>query len=140
MDENIEKQSPALNRQEEADKQIDAAADAATIEAARRHEAELTALDARIDANQSKAEVRELETNQRILHDNLEHEREVSSTNAFGFYLMTAVLLALVLVGGMYYYWRSQQPIQAAPSPPYSGPVRTMPAPSTSVPVVPSTP
>src|SRR5690349_23418765 len=124
--------TPSENRAEQAQAQADAARverdvalNAAVDESLGRDAAERREIDARIAANQNAARARELETHRDMLRSELTEERVAASNNAFGFYLMTGLVLAALLIAGLvYYYWRGPQSdvtINAAsPNPPVS--------------------
>jgi len=88
----------------------DAALDNAVNEAVRRDIAEAQAVDARIVANQAIRQADEMAAEKQVLRHELGYERVANSNNTFGFYLTLAVLLAGILVGGFYLYYRSQNP------------------------------
>lgn len=110
----------------------DEALDVATNEAASRDIAEAQAVDARITAGQAWQAADEMAADRRVLRNELAAERSASSNSAFGFYLTLAVLLAAVLIGGFYLYYRSQNPesviVNAAPAPTAPGPVVVTPS------------
>src|SRR5262249_32993221 len=130
-------------RAEMAERERDAALGAAAIEAVNREAAQRNAVDAEITASQNAAAVRELNTDRRLLRENLAAERNVSSSNAFGFYLMTGILIAILLVGGIYYSFHRQDiageqniTVSSAPPPPtvrYAPPVVNVPTPQVRV-------
>src|SRR5947209_2586301 len=93
-------------REEVAAIQRDAALDAAASEAVRGDVMEASAIDSRIAANQARAAADELATERNILHGNLAAERAATASNAFGFYLMVGIVLAVIIVAGFYLYWR----------------------------------
>ena len=78
--------------------------------AAREYYAEATAMDAVIAARQSDAAAKELETESRILHNELAYERHAASNNAFAFYLTLGILAAGIFVSGLFVWWRNQEP------------------------------
>jgi hypothetical protein len=116
----------------------DAALDNAVNEAVRRDIAEAQAVDARIAANQAIRQADEMAAEKQVLRHELGYERVANSNNTFGFYLTLAVLLAGILVGGFYLYYRSQNPdtlVVNAASPSAPAPVIVTPAqPATTVP------
>src|SRR6185436_4922041 len=80
-----------------AENQRDAIAGVAVNEAANRKIAQADAVDARISANQNAVAAQEMATERNLMHGNLAAERHASANNAFGFYLMTAVVLMMLL-------------------------------------------
>ncbi len=111
----------------------DAAVNVAANEIVNRDIAETRATDANIAAAQAHQTANELATDRHVLRHELAHERFAATNSAFGFYLTLGVLLAAILVGGLYLYYRSQNPaenviVNAAPAP--SGPASVIVAPS----------
>jgi hypothetical protein len=112
----------------------DAALNIAANEAVNRDIAEAQAADSRIAAGQAWQAADEMATDRRVLRNELASERAASSNSAFGFYLTLGVLLAAILIGGFYLYYRSQNPdnliVNAAPAPAPPSSVVVTPAPS----------
>ncbi len=104
----------ASDQQKTAEIQRDVMANVAVDEAANRQVAESRAVDARMDANQSAAAAQEMATERNLLHNDLAAERHVSANNAFGFYLMTALLVGVMVVIGIFYYFQRQDAVNAA--------------------------
>jgi hypothetical protein len=116
----------------------DKALDIAANEAVSRDIAEARAADARIAAGQAWQAADEMDTDRRVLRNELASERAASSNSAFGFYLTLGVLLAALLIGGFYLYQRSQNPdnvvVNAAPAPSNPAPVIVTPSQPTVTP------
>jgi hypothetical protein len=119
-------------RKDSAEIQRDAAFDIAANESARADAnaaaadynssvADASRTDAIIAARQADAQAAELNTQRHILSNELAYERAAASNNAFGFYLTLGILVAGMLVAGVYLWWRNQNPdsvtILAAPPP-----------------------
>jgi hypothetical protein len=117
----------------QAEAHRDVALNAAANEAVNRDVAEAQAADARISANQAWQAAGEMDTDRRVLRNELTGERAAASNSAFGFYLTLGVLLAAILIGGFYLYNRSQNPdnviVNAAPAPSAPPPVVVTPTP-----------
>jgi hypothetical protein len=96
----------------------DANAAAANVNAAY---ADAARTDAVIAARQADALAAETSTHNHILSHELAHERAAASNNAFGFYLTLGILVAGMMVAGIYLWWRNQNPdsvtVLAAPPP-----------------------
>jgi hypothetical protein len=117
--------------------QRDSAVNSAIGESARRKEAEGDLDDVKLKAANAEALAREYNTQRSALHHELEHERAAAENHAFGFYLVSAVLLAMLLVAGIVWYNNSQREptavqvttaVPAAPhAPVYRAPVATGP-------------
>lgn len=109
-------------RQNERDAKIerDAAMNIAASEALDADAARAVAVDENIRANQNAQAARELATDREVVKHQLYHERAAAENNAFGFYLTLGILVAGLLVTGIYLYWRNSQPesvnVYAAPS------------------------
>jgi len=77
--------------------------------------------DAIIAARQADAANAETNTHNHILSHELAYERAAASNNAFGFYLTLGILVAGMMVAGIYLWWRNENPdnvtILAAPPP-----------------------
>jgi hypothetical protein len=99
----------AVTRTEIAEMERDAALDAAAIEAVNRQAAQVNAVEAEITASQNAAAAREMTVERNLIREDLAAERHASASNAFGFYLMTGILIAILLVGGIYYYFHRQE-------------------------------
>lgn len=94
--------------------QRDAVVRVALNEAAHREAAEAEAVDSRIVANHNAGAAQEMATERNLLRGDLAAERRASSGNAFGFYLMTALVVGSLLVGGIYYYFHRQDAANAS--------------------------
>jgi hypothetical protein len=142
----------AQRQQAEADRiaaeaQRDVAWNVAADQAVNRDIAEAREVDARIAANQAGRAASEAETQRNLLNNELSYERAAASNNAFGFYLTLGILIAALIVGGCYLYWRSNNPdtvvVNAAPAPAASAPapvVVTQPPAPSAPPVINVTP
>jgi hypothetical protein len=104
----IDQHSEEEIRRAAAEMERNAALNVALNEAVKRDDAEADAVDARIAANQNAQAARELASERNHLQDRLAAEQQVSSSNAFGFYLMTGILVAIALVAAIYFYVQRQ--------------------------------
>lgn len=102
---------------ERAKEERDAALNVAADEYVNRRLAEAQAVDARITANQAQAHAEELRAEHSLIRNELVQEREAASNNAFGFYLVTGILLAILLVGGIYFYTQQNDSNKTAAAP-----------------------
>jgi len=119
----------AHTREELAKAERDMAVDAAANESLNADIADAQATDARIRANQAAQYAAEADTDRHVMGHQLAHERAAASNNAFGFYLTLGILVAGLMVTGIYLYWRNNNPdsINVYAAPP------TQTAPSTTV-------
>jgi hypothetical protein len=132
-------------RREEAQFERDVALNAAANESLKADIADAQAVDARIRANEANAMASEMATDRNIMSNQLAYERAAASNNAFGFYLTLGILVAGLLVTGIYLYWRDSSdnvniyaastPAAVAPAPqPHAPVVVTQPAPTVVTP------
>jgi len=127
-------------RREQAQFERDAALNTAANESLNADIADAQAVDARIRANEANAMASEMATDRNVMSHELAYERAAASNNAFGFYLTLGILVAGLLVTGIYLYWRdstdniniyaASQPAVVTPAPQPQAPVVvTQPAP-----------
>src|SRR5258706_11404046 len=93
-------------RREEAQFERDVALNAAANESRNADIADAQAVDARIRANEANAMAAEMATDRNVMANQLTYERAAASNNAFGFYLTLGILVAGLMVTGIYLYWR----------------------------------
>jgi hypothetical protein len=112
MDNNRPEDIAARARLNEAAAEIerDAAVDVAASNAVSADYANAQAVDATIEANRARAAAAEIATDRSVLRNELAYERAASENNAFGFYLTLGILVAGLLVTGIYLYWRNSTP------------------------------
>jgi hypothetical protein len=85
----------------------DLAMDLAAEESVKRQMAEAEAIEARLAARQKQADAQEMSAQRSLLRHELDNERAAAASSAFGFYLMTGLLIALLIIGGVYFYFRA---------------------------------
>lgn len=82
---------------------------AAQEENARREMAEADAEYARSLAYKNEAMAQNMARQRDLMSANLAAERDASSSTAFGYYLMLGIVVALLIVGGVYFYSESME-------------------------------
>ncbi len=114
----------------------DMAMDLAAEESVKRQMAESEALEARLAARQKQADAQEMSAQRSLLRHELDNERAAAANSTFGFYLMTGVLIALLIIGGIYFYFRATNNRVEANTPKTSVTVGEPPAAPAPAPVI----
>jgi cobalamin biosynthesis Mg chelatase CobN len=98
--------SQARAEQNAAELQRHAIAGAALTEAANREVAQANAIDARMTADREAVAAKRIE-NERAA------ERRTSAKNRLALYVMTGLVVVILLVGGIYFHFNSQNAVKS---------------------------